>query len=306
VSASLKICSVCGFSAESFDPGPDGRLDAACPSCGSLERHRLLVQLIDLLVPAVLRAGAIVEIAPNKFISRELRRFGSVVRVDLDPRSRRVDLVSDLSRLSLGSATADVIVCYHVLEHVDDDFAAIREIARVLTPGGVAIIQVPIRRGLATDEDISATPAERVRRFGQEDHVRWYGDDFEDRLQECGLRYKLVNANDLIDPRMRQALRLTEGEEVWLCSRSDSDEPEVLCHLDGRWTETYVRLTEVLARSSHRDRRRAGRVDKRNSELMAEVKRLRKSRGRWKQRYKSLRSRRSVRLALRVSGGGRG
>jgi SAM-dependent methyltransferase len=253
-----------------------------------------------------LRAGAIVEIAPNKFISRELRRFGPVVRVDLDPRARRVDVVADLSRLALRSATADVIVCYHVLEHVDDDFAAIREIARVLTPGGVAIIQVPIRRGLATDEDTSATPSERVRRFGQADHVRWYGDDFEDRLQECGLRYKLVNANDLIDARMRQALRLTEGEEVWLCSRSDSDEPEVLCHLDGRWAETYVRLTELLARSSHRDRRRAGRADKRNRELTAEVQRLRKSRGRWRQRYNSLRSRRSVRIALRVSGGDRG
>ena len=69
-----------------------------------------------------------------------------------------------------------------MLEHVPDDCAAMREIARVLSPRGIALLEVPIKVGVATEEDPSATPEERTRRFGQNDHVRWYGDDFDARL----------------------------------------------------------------------------------------------------------------------------
>jgi SAM-dependent methyltransferase len=75
-----------------------------------------------------------------------------------------------------------------VLEHVPDDRRAMRELHRILAPGGWAVLQTPVRSKLTrTDEDPSVTdPAERIRRFGQADHVRVYGADFEDRLRDAG------------------------------------------------------------------------------------------------------------------------
>ena len=78
------------------------------------------------------------------------------------------------------------MVQFHVLEHIPDDGAAIREMVRVLKPGGLALVQVPYRATVPTDEDPNASEEERTQRFGQADHVRYYGKDFNDRLRDNG------------------------------------------------------------------------------------------------------------------------
>ncbi|MFN8111537.1 MAG: methyltransferase domain-containing protein, partial [Thermoleophilia bacterium] len=40
-------------------------------------------------------------------------------------------------------ATMDVAVCAEVLEHLDDDAGAVRQLARVLRPGGLLVVTVP-------------------------------------------------------------------------------------------------------------------------------------------------------------------
>lgn len=74
-----------------------------------------------------------------------------------------------------------------MLEHVPEDRRALAELFRVLQPGGWAILQVPIDSSLEhTLEDPIDDPAERARRYGQDDHVRLYGRDYPDRLREAG------------------------------------------------------------------------------------------------------------------------
>ena len=296
---------MCGRAAEEFDAGPDGRRDAACPSCKSLERHRFLVQLVGVVLPHVVTDGVILEIAPNQFLTRTLARFGRVLRVDLHPSARWVDVAGDLTRLPVRDGAADALVCYHVLEHVPDDLAAMRELARVLSPGGVAFVQVPIRRGTTTDEDPSATPEERTRRFGQVDHVRWYGDDFETRLADSGLRARVLTLEEVVSPWMVDVFRLTPGEQVWLCSRADQAEPAVLSELGTRWPEALAEVVEVMATASHRSAKRARTLKARNATLVEDRKRLRRNRDRWRARYRGLSSRRAVRVALRLSALGR-
>ena len=120
-----------------------------------------------------------------------------------------------------------MLVCYHVLEHVPDDAAAMRELARVLAPGGVGLVQVPIRFGMPTDEDLSADEAERVRRFGQHDHVRYYGDDFEQRLVDAGLVFTRVSPRSLVGERVCTVLGLIPDEWVWVVRSSVHAEGEV-------------------------------------------------------------------------------
>jgi hypothetical protein len=68
-----------------------------------------------------------------------------------------------------------------------------RELRRVLRPVGWAVIQVPILRGRTIEDPGEQDPAQRLRRFGQDDHVRVYGNDFLDRLREAGLRPDVVD-----------------------------------------------------------------------------------------------------------------
>jgi SAM-dependent methyltransferase len=106
----------------------------------------------------------------------------------MDRYLESVDVQSDITRMAFRDASFDLIVCSHVLEHIPDDLAAMREVLRVCKPGGTAILNVPYEPGSKTFEDPSiTTPEERRRAFGQADHVRVYsGTDYISRLESCG------------------------------------------------------------------------------------------------------------------------
>ena len=52
-------------------------------------------------------------------------------------------LIGDVTTLPFGDAVFDGVVCSEVLEHLDDDLAAMRELGRVLKPGGALAVTVP-------------------------------------------------------------------------------------------------------------------------------------------------------------------
>jgi SAM-dependent methyltransferase len=159
-----------------------------CPYCGSASRHRLLQLSLErewrFLPPNV----DILHFAPEWGTERGLRSNPRVRRyVTADLSAPGVDVRCDITLLDFPNQTFDIVLCSHVLEHVTDDRQAIRELHRVLRPGGIAYIQVPYVSDRQTEEDPSITdPSERELRFGQFDHVRLYGYDLVDRLCEPG------------------------------------------------------------------------------------------------------------------------
>jgi SAM-dependent methyltransferase len=102
----------------------------------------------------------------------------------MDLRAGLAMCQEDLTDLSFDDDAFSMVFCSHVLEHIPDDAAAIGEIARVLEPDGIAVILVPVR-GDHTDEEPLDDPEERFRRYGLEDHVRFYGLDVIGRLERC-------------------------------------------------------------------------------------------------------------------------
>ena len=128
------------------------------------------------------------------------------------------DVQADITDLPFPDARWDVVVCSHVLEHVVDDASARRELRRVLSPQGRAIVIVPRRQGVPTDEDASVTdPDERRRRFGQNDHVRIYGDDLEERLSSAGFTtVEPVSVDDFTEEQVARH-RLRAGDAVLIC-----------------------------------------------------------------------------------------
>jgi ubiquinone/menaquinone biosynthesis C-methylase UbiE/tetratricopeptide (TPR) repeat protein len=59
-----------------------------------------------------------------------------------------IDYVSDIAALPVPDASFDVVLCTEVLEHVPEPIAALREMARVLRPGGKLILTAPLGSGL--------------------------------------------------------------------------------------------------------------------------------------------------------------
>jgi SAM-dependent methyltransferase len=126
----------------------------------------------------------------------------------------------DLTEMQFADDEFDVIICNHVLEHIPDDRTAMAELLRVLRPGGFAVLLVPDPHKLErTIEDPDAPPEERARRFGQADHVRLYGADYEDRLKEAGFGVRIWMARDA-EPELCRQWALDPIERVYIGTKA--------------------------------------------------------------------------------------
>jgi len=224
-----RVCSCCGFAGE-LVPGPGGRPNACCPRCGSLERHRFL-QLVGPLLRRIwvpqtrrLEQATLVEIAPSHATHAFRRLFGVSKTVDAYPEAdkRVVDIVASLTDLPMPTDYADALLALHVLEHIPEDRKAMSEIARVLAPTGIAILQVPLSGGDTTDEEVLNTAEERLARYGQADHVRLYGNDFFKRLDEAGLISAAVSPRDSMSPESVGKYGLLPDQALVFAVRSDT------------------------------------------------------------------------------------
>ena len=161
-----------------------------------MRRHRLLLlYLLERTTVSGQRLD-VLHLAPEEGLARKLASICGprYVSVDADPSSIAT-VTADITRLPFERDTFDLALCSHVLEHVVDDHAAIGELFRVLRPGGRALVLNPVHDELpATYEDSTITePEDRLRAFGQSDHVRIYGPDFVSRLEAAGFEVETLD-----------------------------------------------------------------------------------------------------------------
>lgn len=217
-----RYCVVCDRYTSMFIPhGIALRFNARCPLCGSLERHRL-TWLLYLRLFGQNPLIKLLHFAPEPCLrARFLRILGrNYLSADLTPR--RAMIVQDLTALTLPDRAFHAICCNHVLEHIPEDHLALRELYRVLAPGGIALVQVPLRDG-PTIEDASVTdPFEREKRFGQHDHVRVYGRDLVDRCEAAGFEVDRLNWADLCRQRCAVGFGIESTDCVFVLRRPAS------------------------------------------------------------------------------------
>jgi SAM-dependent methyltransferase len=211
-----RYCPICEQHFRTFLPaGVPRRPDVRCPRCGSRERHRLLWLYLRVRTEIFTsrRRLRLLHVAPEPFLARRLARLPTLDYVSGDLSGEGM-LRFDLTRLPFEDDSFDVILCLHVLEHVPDDTQALSELARVLR--GWAILQVPIV-GERTVEDPQMTdPDERLRRFGQEDHVRTYGRDYQSRLRAAGFELEVVDFARQLSDEVVSLCRLNRDEDIYV------------------------------------------------------------------------------------------
>ena len=183
-----RTCPICGYHGLFVSVGHPARWAARCLNCGSRERHRLLHLWITENGGDKLAGKRILHFAPEKAFMRRMR--GNRLYETADLLQAGVTHQVDITDTGLPDAAYDVVLANHVLEHIPDDRAAMREMFRLLKLGGVALLTVPIN---ATRADTYENPtisgaAERWAHFSAHDHVRYYGLDFADRLTQCGFQ----------------------------------------------------------------------------------------------------------------------
>jgi len=216
-----RYCPCCTAHFSSFIPfGRIPRPEARCPRCGSLERHRLIATYINERTDFHDgRRKKLLHIAPELNMAHFFRKASSIEYLSADLTLERAMVKMDITDIQYPADSFDIIYCSHVLEHIPDDRLAMRELCRVLKPGGWAILMVPILAKITYEDPSATSPEERERLYGQSDHVRKYGRDYEDRLAESGFSVNVEPFAKELDGRTIRRLGLNRGTDVYICRK---------------------------------------------------------------------------------------
>ena len=207
-------CPCCGWSGRKFydyiEVGYTVR-NAACPWCDSHPKHRQYFLWLMREYDLNDKKGVAVIFAPERAFNSVWQKAKGlrVFRVDYET-TRDVDARVDLQQLALATEAVDFVWCHQVLEHIEDDVTAMRELNRILRPGtGELVVSVPMTNAAATIEYGFADPKESG-------HWRIYGDDFVTKLETSGFEVKKV---DFVVPEKDAAKFGTSDEPFYLCRK---------------------------------------------------------------------------------------
>ena len=163
----------------------------------------------------------VLHIAPEQCFHARFKAQENLKYLTGDLESPIADMHFDLHSIPLEENRFDVVFCNHVLEHVDDALQCMKELYRVMKPGGWGIMQVPqdISRK-ETYEDASITsPEDREKHYWQKDHVRLFGLDYPEWLKKAGFTVTEFKPTENYSKEQIARYRLQEGEVLYIVSK---------------------------------------------------------------------------------------
>jgi SAM-dependent methyltransferase len=211
-------CPICERGFDAFKDAPDVAL-GLCWRCGSHARHRAQWLLFESRPDLLGEIGSLLHLAPEWTLRRRLSRLGHLRYVTADLDAPGVDLHVDLTAADLPDASFDGVICSHVLEHIPDDAAAMRELSRITAPGGWCLVMVPIdiNREHTYEDPSITTPEARHRAFLRPDHVRLYAPDIALRLQAAGFAVERIQPFAAFGEARCRHCAIEVFEELYLC-----------------------------------------------------------------------------------------
>ncbi|QCW99127.1 class I SAM-dependent methyltransferase [Aggregatimonas sangjinii] len=192
------------------------RENVLSPSTLSLERHRLLWLYLKNETDFFTAPLKVLHFAPEQAFYKKFRKLKNLAYTTTDLLSPLADVRADICDLPFEDNSYDVILCNHVLEHIPDDTQAMRELYRVLKPGGWGIFQIPqdLNRENTFEDNSITDKKERTKIFGQYDHVRIYGRDYFEKLRNIGFAVEEVDYTATLSSAENDRYRLALGEII--------------------------------------------------------------------------------------------
>lgn len=174
-----------------------------CPRCGGNDRLRHLLLYMDKCDTfRFIRGKAVLHFAPEQKLTENINdaKPARYVKADLFPSNESAIKV-DIQKMPFDNNEFDLVIANHVLEHIESDVRGLEEVFRVLCPGGHAILQTPYSETLIRTWEDAGIQTETARReaYGQEDHMRLYGQDIFDRIISVGFT-SLVRTHEQLLP----------------------------------------------------------------------------------------------------------
>ncbi|MBN4051290.1 class I SAM-dependent methyltransferase [bacterium AH-315-M05] len=197
------------------------RKNAQCPRCGSLERHRLLWLYLNNKTNLFTDNLKLLHFAPEIIFQKHFGKLSNIDYTSADLDSPLADVKMDIHNIIYDDDFFDVILCFHVLDHVKDDKQAMRELFRVLKYGGWAIIQssIDINRDKTFEDSSAITPQDRLRIYAQSDLARKYGLDFKDRLAEAGFTVKADQYGKELNANLVNKYGISQDVSIYYCTK---------------------------------------------------------------------------------------
>ncbi len=216
-------CPCCHRSFRKFLTSDTKRPNAKCPFCYANERMRIVCLYFNHHPEMFRDSMNLLHVAPeeilyNRFSAKDINYYP----VDLNPASHLTQTVQmDLTDLKYADEYFDAVFCSHVLEHIVDDRVAMKEIYRTLKKGGWAILNVPYNQGVYNtyEDDTITSPGDRLKHFGQVDHVRCYGTDYFNRLSFAGFEVELIHYNRHFSKEDQLRYGLKDNEVIIFCKK---------------------------------------------------------------------------------------
>ena len=199
------------------------RKNVLCPHCLSLERHRLLWLYLKERTNIFTIRGKFLHIAPEQCFWSRFKELSNLEYVTGDLESPLAQHHFDLHDIPFDDNSFEIIMCNHVMEHVENDIQCMSELYRVLKPGGWAIMQVPIdfSRDETLEDSSIQTPEEREMHYWQKDHLRLYGKDYPDRLESTGFKVRRDHFAQEIDEELIDKYRLQKEEVIYFAQKEN-------------------------------------------------------------------------------------
>jgi SAM-dependent methyltransferase len=185
------------------------RADAWCPSCGSLERHRALSSFYPTFLESLPRPpGRAIHFAPEKALVSSIKPFCRTYQTSSYPTQGAADFNFDLTEVDLPDESCDLLIMNHVLNCIPDDKPVIREMARVLTPGGIVLATMGLREGRTFEHPRASN--QTYRDYGT--------DDLASTFSPFAVRR--VYAAESLDPRARRLQGIPEPVPVLILTKN--------------------------------------------------------------------------------------